>query len=314
MGTERSAPQWLIILAFMAVYIVWGTTYLAVIYGLRGFPPFMLSALRYLMAAILLLSWCLYKRMPWPGWSVIKVCIVSGILMLVGGSGIVAWAEQYVTSGQAAIVIAAEPFVFLLADRKRWREYFGNAFILTGLLVGFGGIILFFGGGSSAAQPETGVSMQWVGYGAILLGTVFWVAGALHAEGNLNKRIPNVLSSGIQLLAAAIASGVLSGATGEWSGFHFERVPLQAWAGLLYLVFFGSLIAYMAFTWLITVRPPALVSTHTYVNPVVAVLMGWAFVNEQLSWMQLLAMFVILVGVLLTNFPAYKLSANRQRA
>lgn len=314
MNAERNAPQWLIILAFMAVYIVWGTTYLAVIYGLRGFPPFMLSGLRYLLAAILLLGWCRIRGVAWPGWSVVKVCVVSGILMLVGGSGIVAWSEQYVTSGQAAIMIATEPFVFLLADRKRWREYFGNVFIITGLLVGFAGIILFFGGGEAAAEQGADNTMQWVGYGAILVGTVFWVSGALHAEGKLDKRTPNILSSAIQLLAAAIASGLLSGATGEWSRFNIEQVPAAAWAGLLYLVFFGSLIAYMAFTWLITVRPPALVSTHTYVNPVVAVLMGWAFVNEQLSWMQLLGMFVILVGVLLTNFPNYKLSFNRQRA
>jgi drug/metabolite transporter (DMT)-like permease len=314
MKAEREAPQWLIILAFLAIYIVWGTTYLAVIYGLKGFPPFMLSGLRYLIAAILLLGWCLLKKIAWPGWQVVRVCVVSGVLMLVGGSGIVAWAEQYVTSGQAAIVIAAEPFVFLLADRKRWSQYFNNAFIITGLLVGFAGIILFFGGGDSTAQQGSSMSMQWVGYGAILVGTVFWVSGALHAEGKLDKRVPNVLSSGIQLLAASLVSGLLSGVTGEWGRFDIRQVPATAWAGLFYLVFFGSLIAYMAFTWLITVRPPALVSTHTYVNPVVAVLMGWAFVNEQLSSMQLMAMFVILVGVLLTNFPSYKLSFRRQRA
>lgn len=314
MSAERNAPQWLIILAFLAIYIVWGTTYLAVIYGLKGFPPFMLSGLRYIMAAVLLLGWCLLKRIPWPGWSVVRVCAVSGVLMLVGGSGMVAWAEQYVTSGQAAIVIAAEPFVFLLADRKRWREYFGSPFIITGLLVGFGGIILFFGGGDSATQAAAGVSMQWVGYGVILIGTICWAGGALYAEGKLNKQVPNVLSSGIQLLAAAVASNILSALTGEWSRFDVQQVPGEAWAGLLYLVFFGSLMAYMAFTWLITVRPPALVSTHTYVNPVVAVLMGWAFVNETLSSIQLTGMFVILAGVLLTNFPSYKLSFKRQRA
>jgi drug/metabolite transporter (DMT)-like permease len=311
---ERKAPQWLIILAFMAVYIVWGTTYLAVIYGLRGFPPFMLSALRYLMAAVLLLAWCAVRKESWPGWEVVRVCAVSGLLMLVGGSGLVAWAEQFITSGQAAIVIAAEPFLFLLADKKRWREYFSNGFIITGLLVGFAGIIMFFGGGNDGAQQSGNDMMRWVGYGAVLVGTVFWVSGALHAEGRLDKNVPNILSSGIQLLAAGIGSSMLSAMTGEWGRFDIHAVPAEAWGGLLYLVFFGSLIAYMAFTWLITVRPPALVSTHTYVNPVVAVLMGWVFLNEQLGWMQLLAMFVILAGVLLTNFPSYKLSFNRQRA
>lgn len=314
MMVERKAPQWLIILAFMAVYIVWGTTYLAVIYGLRGFPPFMLSALRYLMAALLLLGWCFIKKEKWPGWQAVRTCTVSGLLMLVGGSGMVAWAEQYVTSGQAAIVIAAEPFLFLLADRKRWREYFSNGFIITGLLVGFSGILLFFGGSDATSVPAGDVSMQWVGYAAILIGTVFWVTGALHAEGRLEKGIPNIVSSCIQLFAGGICSSFLSGITGEWGGMRFNEVPAEAWAGLFYLVIFGSLIAYMAFTWLITVRPPALVSTHTYVNPVVAVLVGWAFVNEQLGWMQLVGMVIILLGVLLTNFPSYKLSFNQQRA
>lgn len=314
MMVERKAPQWLIILAFMAVYIVWGTTYLAVIYGLRGFPPFMLSALRYLMAALLLLGWCFIKKEKWPGWQAVRTCTVSGLLMLVGGSGMVAWAEQYVTSGQAAIVIAAEPFLFLLADRKRWREYFSNGFIITGLLVGFSGILLFFGGSDATSAPAGDVSMQWVGYAAILIGTVFWVTGALHAEGRLEKGIPNIVSSCIQLFAGGICSSFLSGITGEWGGMRFKEVPAEAWAGLFYLVIFGSLIAYMAFTWLITVRPPALVSTHTYVNPVVAVLVGWAFVNEQLGWMQLVGMVIILLGVLLTNFPSYKLSFNQQRA
>jgi len=305
MTAERRAPQWLVLLAFAAVYIVWGTTYLAVIYGLKGFPPFMLSALRYLLAAVILLSWCALRGEKWPGWPVVRTCIISGVLMLVGGSGLVAWSEQFVTSGQAAIVIAAEPFVFLIADRKRWKEYFSSPFIVTGLLVGFGGIVLFFGGGGEAAQQGGNNMMQWIGYGVILIGTVFWVGGALYAEGRLDKRIPNILSSSIQLLAAGIVSSLLSAGTGEWARFNIKEVPSEAWAGLLYLVFFGSLIAYMAFTWLITVRPPALVSTHTYVNPVVAVLMGWAFVDERLGWMQLMAMFVILVGVLLTNFPNY---------
>ncbi len=307
---ERKAPQWLIVLAFMAVYIVWGTTYLAVIYGLRGFPPFMLSALRYLMAGVLLLGWCFIKKEKWPGWQVVRTCSISGLFMLVGGSGMVAWAEQYVTSGQAAIVIAAEPFIFLLADKKRWREYFSNRFIITGLLIGFVGIMLFFGGSDAAGDA----TMQWVGYTAILIGTVFWVSGALLAEGRLEKGVSNIVSSCIQLIAAGICSSLLSGVTGEWGRIRLNEVPAEAWAGLFYLMIFGSLIAYMAFTWLITVRPPALVSTHTYVNPVVAVLVGWAFVNEQLGWVQMVGMVVILLGVLLTNFPSYKLSFNQQRA
>jgi drug/metabolite transporter (DMT)-like permease len=115
------------------------------------------------------------------------------------------------------------------------------------------------------------------------------------------------MTTGLQLLAAGLFSALIAGVNGEWSGFSIQQVSVAAWGGLLYLITMGSLVAYMAFTWLITIRPPALVSTHTYVNPVVAVLIGWAFANEHISFPQVMALLVILVGVLLTNVPNYKL-------
>lgn len=315
MATSRPAPQWLIILAFLAIYIVWGTTYLAIIYGLKGFPPFMLSSLRYIIAGVLLLGWCLFKRQQWPGWATVRTSVVSGLLMLIGGSGLVTWAEQYVSSGQAAIIIATEPFLFLLADRKRWNEYFSSRFILCGLLTGFTGIVIFFTSSTGFTTADTiSPFMHWVGYAVILFSTTLWVGGSLYGESRRDKDVPNFVITCIQLLAAGLCCVLISGATGEWKGFSFSAVPLVSWAGLFYLVIFGSLMAYMAFTWLITVRPPALVSTHTYVNPLVAVLMGWALAGEQFSIFQIGAMIVILVGVLLTNFPSYKLSLNKQRS
>src|SRR5215217_8351035 len=116
----------LVVLAFGAIYIVWGTTYLAILFGLEGFPPFVLSAVRFAVAGLLLLGWCLLRGERLPERRQWKVPVVSGIVMLVGGSGLVAWAEQYVTSGQAAIVIATEPFLFLLLDKKQWSFYFSR--------------------------------------------------------------------------------------------------------------------------------------------------------------------------------------------
>lgn len=301
-SSTRPAPAWLILLAFLAIYIVWGTTYLAIIYGLKGFPPFLLSALRYLIAGTLLAGWCRIRGQKIPPVAVIRICVISGLLMLIGGSGLVTWAEQYVGSGQAAIIIASEPFWFLLIDKKRWHVYFTNPYIIAGLLIGFTGIVLFFG----FSKPEVAVEMQWIGFAVIILSAILWVVGSLYAESRLDGSTSNIVTVCIQLIAGGVGSLLISGITGELSTFSFSAVPLQAWGGLLYLVIMGSLVAYMAFTWLITVRPPALVSTHTYINPLVAVLMGWAFVNEQFSWLQLLAMFIILAGVLLTNFPSYK--------
>lgn len=308
---HQQAPQWLVILAFLAIYIVWGTTYLAIIYGLKGFPPFLLSALRYLAAGAILLGWRLYRGEPIPSGPVLKVCAFSGILMLCGGSGLVAWAEQYVSSGQAAIIIASEPFWFLLLDRQRWGEYFSSRFIIIGLVIGFTGIVLFCGFTNTGEGPAAGGAMQLAGYAVLLLSAVLWVTGSLYARNRLGNSASNTMTSAFQLLFAGMCSLLLSGGTGEWARFSFAAVPGQAWAGLLYLVTMGSLVAYLAFTWLITVRPPALVSTHTYVNPVVAVLMGWAFANEQFTGLQLLSLLVILVGVLFTNFPNYRPAFGR---
>jgi drug/metabolite transporter (DMT)-like permease len=301
--TTRPAPPWLVLLAFLAIYIVWGTTYLAIIYGLKGFPPFLLSALRYLIAGSLLLGWCRIRGQKIPPAAVIKTCVISGLLMLIGGTGLATWSEQYVGSGQVAIIIASEPFWFVLIDKKRWHEYFTNWYIIAGLLIGFTGIVLFFG--FSSNQPGINVQMQWIGYAVVVLGAIFWVLGSLYAESRQDGSTSNIVIVCIQLIAGGIGSLLISLFTGEIKTFSFSAVPLPAWGGLFYLVIMGSLVAYMAFTWLITVRPPALVSTHTYINPLVAVLMGWAFVNEQFSGMQLITMFIILAGVLLTNLPSY---------
>lgn len=249
------------LLAFLAIYIVWGTTYLAIIYGLKGFPPFLLSALRYLIAGTLLAGWCRIRGHKIPPAAVIRICVISGLLMLIGGSGLVTWSEQYVGSGQAAIIIASEPFWFLLIDKKRWHVYFTNLYIITGLLIGFTGIVLFFGFSGSAAG--TVVNMQWIGYAVIIVSAILWVVGSLHAESRLDSSTSNIVTVCIQLIAGGIGSLLISGITGELKTFSFSAVPLQAWGGLFYLIIMGSLVAYMAYTWLITVRPPALVSTYT---------------------------------------------------
>ncbi|GAA0546404.1 EamA family transporter [Chitinophaga japonensis] len=306
--TSNNPPRWLVVLAFLAIYIVWGTTYLAIAVGLQGFPPFVLTAMRCVVAGLLLLAWCLARGEKLPGRGTIGNSAVSGILMLVGGTGLVSWAEQYVNSGYAAIIMATEPFFFVLLDKKQWSSYFSNKWVLLGLLIGFAGIVLFFHyTGEQRPEVSMDTTMVLTGNGVLLLGAILWVVGSLYARNKLDHSHSNTLTTGLQLLAAGLFSALTAAATGEWGRFSFAQVPAAAWGGFLYLVVMGSLVAYMAFTWLITIRPPALVSTHTYVNPVVAVLMGWAFAGEHISLLQVLALLVILLGVLFTNVPNYKL-------
>ena len=292
----------LLLFAFFNIYIIWGSTYLAVAFGLKGFPPFILVGLRYLIAGLILLAYSKAKGEKLPPVKIIYRHAASGVLMLVGGTGMIAWAEQYISSGQAAILIATEPLWFLLLDRKNWKTYFANKYIISGLLVGFGGIFLFLRSNHLQVNHST---IGLIATLVVLVSAVWWVLGSLLIN-NTKSSSSIVMNSSIQLLSAAALSGVVAVFTGEFSGFSFVKVPVQSWLGLLFLIVFGSLIAYMSFVWLITKRPPALISTHTYVNPVMAVLLGWFFAHESLVKGQLAALVIILIGIVLVNVPEYR--------
>jgi drug/metabolite transporter (DMT)-like permease len=299
--TKKLASPLLVAFAFFNIYIIWGSTYLAVAYGLKGFPPFILVGLRYLTAGLLMLAWCKIKGEQLPGKKFILRQAISGTLMLVGGTGMIAWAEQYISSGQAAILVATEPLIFLLLDRKNWSEYFSNKYIISGLLIGFTGIFLFLKLGVSVANPSPLATIASI---VVLFSAVLWVLGSLitkDSKGNSSS----TMNASVQLLAAGVASAGIAFAKGEQKDFSFANVTLEAWGGLLFLIIMGSLLAYLSFVWLISIKPPAIISTHTYVNPVVAVFLGWLLINEHVNTAQLICLFVILVGILLVNVPGY---------
>ena len=291
----------IVFLAFAAIYIIWGTTYLAILFGLEGFPPFLLSAFRFAIAGLILLIWCLIRGERLPALRDYKVPVISGIVMLVGGTGLVAWSEQYVTSGQAAIMIAGEPFLFLLLDKKRWPFYFSGKRVLLGLLIGFSGIVCFFLFAAHQAGKEVAPFWKAIGYAVLFFSGVLWAGGSLYSKNRTPSHLSNTLTTAVQLTAAGLFSALLSGAMGEWTHFSFAAVSVNAWLGLLYLMVFGSVIAYLAFTWLLSIRPPAIVSTHTYINPIVAVVVGWLMAHEPITHLQVGALFLILLGVMLVN-------------
>ena len=291
-----------LVLAFLAVYIIWGTTYLAAMMALGGLPPFLISAIRYLVAGILLTAWVTIRGSAWPGRMEWMRLGISGIVMLVGGSGLVVFAEQYISSGYAAVIVATEPLWFILLDRPRWKQYFRNRLVVLGLLIGFIGIALF--SWFAAPSAENGTGQVITGTLILLLSAVLWVAGTLygswrgHAQTNTGT---NISRTSIQLLAAGVFALLLSGVLGEWREADLLKVSARAWFGVAYLVIMGSLVAYVAFTWLVTVQPPAVVGTHTYVNPVVAVFAGWWFAGETVNKPQLVSLLVVLAGVLITQ-------------
>ncbi|RWY52560.1 EamA family transporter [Mucilaginibacter gilvus] len=306
MKTQKTIPPLLVAFAFFNIYIVWGSTYLAVIFGLKSFPPFILVGTRYLVAGVLMLAWCKIKGEALPKKKFLWRHALAGSLMLVGGTGMIAWAEQYISSGQAAILVATEPLMFLLIDRARWPEYFSNKFILAGLIIGFTGIFLFLKLGVPPAHQSPMATIASV---VILFSALLWVFGSLIIKGSRGKS-STVMNASVQLLAAGVAATVIAFCKSEQVGFSFSAVTFEAWAGLIFLIVMGSLIAYLSFVWLLTIKSPAIISTHTYVNPVVAVFLGWLFIREEVNLAQLLSLIVILAGILLVNVPGY-LSRNK---
>ncbi len=300
-----------IILAFFAVYIVWGTTYVAIIFGLKGFPPFTLSAIRFFTAGFLLFSWCILKGQKIPGGNTWLACGISGCLMLIGGSGFIAWSEKYVGPGYAAIISATTPFLFIFLDKKRWNEYFSNKLIIIGLIMGFAGLVLFFKAGENHTQSIESRNMFMIATMVLFISCILWVTGSLYSKAKLVNGHSNFMTASIQLMAAGAGSGLIAPCINEWKHFSFSGIPAAAWGSLIYLITMGSLVAFVAFTWLITVRPPAIVSMHTYINPVVAVILGWLITHEKLSLWQIIALFIILGGMLLTNLPNYRTNMNK---
>jgi len=296
----------LIVLAFIAVYFIWGSTYLAVRFGLAGFPPFILVSLRYVVAGLLMLAYCKIKREPLPALKLLNRQAVSGILMLVGGTGMVAWAEQYITSGQVAVLIAAQPLWFLVLDKANWRQYFSEKYIISGLLIGFLGIFLFMKLGHEEVKES---SMNIIAMVGVQIGAMLWVVGSLITKKSKGSSSV-IMNSSIQLIAASIFSALVALVTGEYTGFSLSNIPVNAWLGLIFLITFGSLVAYLAYIWLLNHVAPALISTYTYVNPVVAVFLGWALADEKFYSGQFIGLAVILIGILLVNLPGYRKSVS----
>ena len=294
----------MVVAAFAIVYIVWGSTYFFIRLSVQHIPPMLVGALRFLFAGTLMLLWCLFTREKLFSWKVMRPAVVSGLLLLGTGNGALIWSEQYIPSSLAAILLAAGPVWFVLLDKRKWRENFRSRSTIVGLVIGFIGVLLLFaeqlGGGVAGGHMET------VALVVLVLGSISWAAGSLYSKYRTADGSSNAVNAGWQMFAAGIAFLPAGLVSGEWGRFHPAEVPLSSWIGVAYLVTMGSLVGYSAFVWLLRVRPATQVSTHAYVNPVVAVLLGLFFAGEHMSWLQLMGLGVILGSVLLINLAKYR--------
>ncbi|MEI6682096.1 MAG: EamA family transporter [Bacteroidota bacterium] len=311
-AAKKHVSPLMVIIAFATVYVVWGSTYFFIQVALQHFPPMILGALRFLMAGILLLGWCLLRGERPGNWKQVKPAIISGLMLLLGGTGAVIWAEKWLPSSLVAVLISSSPFWFIILDVPKWRENLTSRSIIAGLVFGFIGVVLMFGEKAVEAVATTHNPYEIIGLAILMLGTMSWAGGSLYSK--YHSTGSTTVSSAWQMLAAGIAFFAGSFFTGDWQGFAWQAVTMGSWLSLIYLVLFGSLAAYSAYVWLLHVRPAAQVSTYAYVNPVIAVLLGVFFAGEHMTLLQVSGLVVILTSVLLINLTKYRNEKRRLKS
>jgi len=296
-------------LALLALYTVWGSTYLAIRFTVETIPPFLSAGMRFLVSGAILLIWrrAVGDALPSPRqW---RSTAIVGIFLLLGGNGLVSFAEQYVPSGIAALTLGSMPLWMVGIEAIRPRGVKPNWLSILGLLIGFGGIFLLVGPAELTGARQ---ALNPLGVGALLAAAFLWSVGSIYSR---NADIPksSLMSTGAQMLTGSIALFVVSGLTGEWNGFSFANVELNSWLGLSYLIAVGSLIGFVSYGWLLQNAPISLVATYAYVNPLVAVFLGAWLADETLNARILIAGMVIIGSVLLINQTKSKRTGPKQR-
>lgn len=289
----------LVILAFAIVYLVWGSTYLAIRVAVETMPPFLLAGVRFLAAGSMMFVWLNFRGMALPDRKQWLHAAVAGILMLLGGNGLVVWAEQTISSSLAALLVALTPMWFALLDWWRPSGHRPALFTVIGILVGFGGVAMLVSGHNMSGVA---ISQNPWGLVALILAGFFWAAGSLWSRYNAKSESP-WMNAALQMICGGVALLLLSCFRGETAHFKYTQTSTHSWLALLYLIVFGSWIAFSAYVWLLKVSTPAKVTTYAYVNPVMAVLLGCLLLGEPFGARTFWAATVILIGVIITTVP-----------
>jgi len=311
-----------ILAAFAVVYIVWGSTYLAIRIAVATLPPFLLSGTRFVAAGLLLYAWARSRGAPAPGRREWLAALGIGILLVAGANAVVGWAEQRVPSGLAALIVAGMPLWVALFQRVGPGGKPLGAGQVAGLLAGFAGLVVLLSGGGAAGACPGGLSACLGGHAsratipmlALAGASISWALGSV-----LSRRVAlpgdRMLASAMSMLAGGAVAFGIGAAGGELVAFEPARVSAASVAAWAYLVVFGSMLGFTCFTWLVSVVDPTRVATYAYVNPVVALLLGWWLAGEPLGARTLVAAPVILLGLVLVLRPeALTLPGRRPRA
>lgn len=286
--------------AFFLIYFIWGSTYLAIRYAVATIPPFLMAGSRFTLAGVVMLLWLRWRGTPMPPLPQFLRLSVVGIFLFVGGNGLVVWAEQYIDSGLAALLVSTLPLWLILLD---WLWASGPPPTLRALL----GVVLGIAGTIVLVQPQVLLGAPatvdvtptaTLASSIVVFASVLWAIGSIYLK-KFERPKSVFMSAACQMTGGGVVLLLLALVRGEWQQFDLQAVTLVSLAGWAYLFCFGSMIAISAYVWLLQNAPAAAVSTYAFVNPVVALLLGWLIADEPMTPTILTGAGIILAGVLL---------------
>ena len=282
------------IASFAAIYIIWGTTYLFIRIAIETMPPFLMAGVRFIIAGLGLFLFMRLRGQPLPGRLHWRSAFIIGGFLLVGGNGFVTWAEQEVPTGIAALIVATVPLWMTVFDWTLFKGPRPDRRITFGVLLGLFGIVLLIG--PQVFDQAAGISpLSWL---IMILAPLLWSIGSLFSRSaDLPKNV--FVSTSIEMLAGGLLLLLIGALTGEASQLDVSAISGASWAAFLYLIIFGSIIAFTAYLWLLKHVQATRVGTYSYVNPIIAVFLGWLILSEPLSAQMLVAAAVIIVAVML---------------
>jgi drug/metabolite transporter (DMT)-like permease len=290
----KSAPTWLVLTAFAAVYVLWGSTYFAIRVGVESFPPYLMAGLRHFTVGLVFYPAMRRLTGEKPGWPQWRTAIVTGVLLLAIANGTVSWAERLVPSGVTALLVSTVSLWMVLIEWLRPGGQRPGPRVIAGFVLGFAGMILLVGpahiGSSERVHP--------LGAFALLAASFAWALGSIYSRQHAQPKSP-LLGVGMQTLSGGAALFLIAIATGETRHFHLADVTMRSWLAVFYLAVFGSALGFSAYVYILKYSTASRVATYAYVNPVVALFLGWSLGGEVITLRTLLASGVILAAVLL---------------
>ena len=314
------APRALVLAAFAAIYVIWGSTYLAIKYAVETVPPFFMTGARFLVAGSVLYAWSIVRARRGGGadaeprqsaevsrrrW---RDAFIVGALLIVGGTALVGWAELSVPSGITSLILATTPLWMVTMESAVEAKQAPTPRVIAGILVGIAGLAVLVGPSLFAGDGE----FNLLGVASLALAALTWSAGAMFSRRAAVPASP-VRATAMQMVAGALLSVVVGFAIGEHRQLSLEAISPASMIAVGYLVLAGALVGFTAYLWLMRVSTPSRVATHAYVNPVVAVVLGWAILAESVTARTGVAMAIIVLGVLLIVSAPGRVRSPRER-